>query len=179
MAMNEGAPDMNDLKEQILPYRDSKPVGAPDFYLAINATFRFILNKYGAEGLRQYWADLGTRYFAPVSAAWTKRGLPGVAAYWEAFFKAEPGAQVEVKLSSDCVILDVTVCPAIKHLREHGREIIPRFCEHCYFVGEATAVPAGLTVRIEGGNGTCRQTFCRRDSNLPDQNLAKIKEASC
>ena len=30
-----------------LPYTDTKPVGAADFYFAINATFRFVLNKLG------------------------------------------------------------------------------------------------------------------------------------
>lgn len=177
--MNGGLPDMNDLKEQILPYRDTKPIGAADFYFAINATFRFVHRRFGLDELRRYWTDLGTCYFAPVSAAWKKRGLPGVAAHWEAFFHAEPGAQVDVRLSGDRVILDVRVCPAISYLREHRREIVPRFCEHCYFIGEAMAATAGLTLRVEGGNGSCRQTFCRRDSDLPNQDLAKIKEASC
>ena len=72
-----------------LPYRDTKPVGAADFYFAINATFRFILQRFGLEGLRGYWTDLGAQYYAPVSAAWQQRGLPGVAAYWRAFFAAE------------------------------------------------------------------------------------------
>ena len=32
-------------------------------------------------------------------------------------------------------------------------------CQHCYFVGEAVAAPAGLTVRVSGGNGSCVQRF--------------------
>jgi hypothetical protein len=162
-----------------LPYTDNKPVGAADFYFAINATFRFILNRFGPEGLRQYWTDLGTRYFAPVSSAWKTRGLNGIAAYWKAFFAAEPGADVEVTAAPDSVTLKVNVCPAIRHLREHGREIVPCFCQHCYFVSEAIARPAGFTVRVEGGNGSCRQTFLRRGVNDPGQNLERIKEAVC
>jgi hypothetical protein len=162
-----------------LPYRDTKPVGAPDFYFAINATFRFVLKRFGMDGLRQYWTDLGTSYMAPVAAAWKQRGLPGVAAYWRAFFQAEPGAEVEVTLRDDAVVLDVKTCPAIAHLRRHKREIVPCFCQHCYFLGEATAAPAGLTVRIEGGNGSCRQTFHRRDAAIPAQDLSKIREAAC
>jgi hypothetical protein len=142
-----------------LPYTDIKPVGAADFYLAINATFRFVLKKLGHDGLRQYWTDLGTRYFAPVTARWKEGGLTAVAEYWRAFFAAEPGAEVEVIQSSNEVLLDVKVCPAIKHLRAHGREIVPCFCEHCHVIGNAMAAPAGLTVRVEGGNGSCRQRF--------------------
>jgi hypothetical protein len=164
---------------KILPYSDSKPVGAADFYFAINATFRFILKRFGIERLRQYWTELGANYMAPVSARWKKHGLPGVAEYWRAFFRAEPGAEVEVTCTDVSVILEVRKCPAIAHLRKHGREIVPCFCQHCYFLGEATAAPAGLTVRVEGGNGSCRQTFLKRSVAIPEQDLGAIKEATC
>lgn len=152
--MTPPMPPANDL-----PYRDSKPAGAPDFYFAIQATFRFILENFGPAGLHQYWRDLGTTYFAPVTARWQQGGLPAVAAYWRAFFDAEPGAEVAVHCSPDAVELAVRVCPAIKHLRTHAREILPCFCDHCAVIGEAMAAPAGLTVRVEGGNGTCKQIF--------------------
>src|SRR6185436_15603962 len=100
----------------VLPYVDTKPVGAADFYFAINATFRFVLKRLGIEGLRQYWTDLGTNYFAPVTARWRAGGLPAVAEYWRAFFAAEPSAKVDVHETPDSMTLDVKVCPAIKHL---------------------------------------------------------------
>lgn len=165
--------------ESPLPYTDTKPVGAADFYLAINATFRFVLGRFGGEGLRQYWADLGASYFAPVTARWKAGGLPAVAEYWRAFFAAEPGAEVCVGETKDSVTLDVKVCPAIKHLRAHGRAIVPCFCQHCYFIGEAMAAPAGFTVRVEGGNGACRQTFQPRAAAATPQDLARITEATC
>ena len=162
-----------------LPYTDTKPVGAADFYFAINATFRFVLGRFGIEGLRRYWTDLGTRYFAPVSARWSAGGFVAVADYWRAFFAAEPGSEVEVSADDTSVTVNVRVCPAIAHLRKGGREIVPCFCQHCYFVGEAMAAPAGLTVRIEGGNGSCQQRFLRRDTAPAPQDLTLIKEASC
>src|SRR5688500_7307782 len=125
-----------------LPYQDTKPVGAADFYFAINATFRFIENKLGTGGLRRYWGDLGKNYFAPVSASWQRDGLPGVAAYWKAFFAAEPHAKVDVNESENGVVLEIKICPAIKHLRDNHREIVPSFCQHCYFVSEAMAQEA-------------------------------------
>ena len=162
-----------------LPYTDTKPVGAADFYFAINATFRFMLARFGADGLRKYWTDLGTRYFAPVASRWKTGGLAGVADYWRAFFAAEPGAEVDVQQTADAVTLEVKVCPAIKHLRANGREIVPCFCQHCYFINEAIAAPRGLTVRIAGGNGSCRQTFLRREAATAPQDFARIEEAKC
>lgn len=162
-----------------LPYRDTKPVGAADFYFAINATFRFILQRFGLEHLRRYWTELGTEYSAPIAATWRQRGRPGIAAYWRAFFAAEPGAEVEVREADGRVVVEVAVCPAFKHLRAHQREIVPCFCQQCYFVSEAIAAPAGFTVRVAGGNGSCRQTFMARDAGEPAQDLHAIREATC
>lgn len=161
-----------------LPYRDTKPVGSADFYFAINATFRFLLDRFGVEGLRRYWTDLGKQYYAPVSAAWQQHALPGVAAYWREFFAAEPGADVQVREDGEQVIVEVAVCPAFRHLRAHQRQIVPCFCQQCFFVNEAIAAPAGFTVRVAGGNGRCRQTFLPRDADVPPQDLGEIREAT-
>lgn len=156
-----------------LPYVDRKPVGAADFYFAINASFRFIRETLGDLALQSYWEDMGRTYFAPVVRRWKDSGLPAVAEYWRAFFAAEPGAQVSVHEEFDRVILDVAICPAIRHLRQSGRTIEPGFCRHCYHVSEAMAAQAGLSARVEGGNGSCRQVF--GPSDLPPQRMEEIE----
>jgi len=161
-----------------LPYQDTKPQGAADFYFAVNATFRFLLNKLGPAGWRRYLADMGRGYFAPVNRQWQEGGLPAVARYWRAFFAAEPGAEVNVVEAADRVEVHVQVCPAIKHLRAGGREIVREFCSHCYHLGQARAEAAGLTMRLAGGNGSCRHTFARLEAGLAPQDMAQIAEAT-
>ena len=160
-----------------LPYTDTKPQGAADFYFATNATFRFLLARLGVEGWRRYLGDLGRDYFAPVNQQWREGGMPAVARYWREFFAAEPGAVVAVAEQADRVVVEVHECPAIKHLRAGGREIVREYCQHCYHLGSARAAAAGLTMRLEGGNGSCRQTFAAPAAELPPQDLAAIKEA--
>lgn len=160
-----------------LPYTDTKPVGAADFYFAINATFHFVLRKLGMEGLRRYWTELGTHYHAPVTAGWKEGGMTAIARHWRDFFKAEPGASVEVSELADEVRLEVKVCPLIKHLRDNGRIMLPCLCQHCYYVSEAMAAPAGYTVRVSGGNGSCTQRFLKREAGEPPQKLEDIVEA--
>jgi hypothetical protein len=159
-----------------LPYHDTKPQGSADFYFATNATFRFLLRRLGVDGWRAYLEQLGRGYFAPVNRQWREGGLGAVAHYWRAFFAAEPGAVVEVEERPDRVEVHVRECPAIKHLRAGGREIVPEFCQHCYWLGCARAAEAGLTMRLQGGNGTCRHTFARADVPLPAQALHEIAE---
>ncbi len=161
-----------------LPYTDTKPHGHADFYFAVNATFRFVLGRFGMDGLRKYWADIGTNYYKPVSERWQQGGLPAVADYWRAFFESEPKGDVEVITTADEVRLEIRTCPMIKHLRDHGREIVPCFCQHCYFVSEALAAPAAMTVRITGGNGACTQRFIKTSNDEPQQRLEDIREAS-
>lgn len=144
-----------------LPYTDVKPVGAADFYTTVNATFRFIERKLGQEGLRRYWAELGRGYYAPVTQRWLAGGLAAVAAHWRAFFAAEPGAQVEVNEVDREVVVEVRTCPAIRFLRENGREIVPCFCQHCYHVSSAMGEAAGIEIRLSGGNGSCTQRFAK------------------
>ena len=160
-----------------LPYTDTKPVGASDFYFAVNATFRFIERKLGIEGLRRYWTDLGKTYFAPVAQRWRDDGLDAVADHWRAFFAAEPGSEVEVQRHGDTVELRVKVCPMIKHLRDHGREILPCFCQHCYFINESIAQQAALTMRVEGGDGACVQKFFPLEQSPSPQDLTRITQA--
>ncbi|MSU66678.1 MAG: hypothetical protein EXS38_11380 [Opitutus sp.] len=169
---------MNSLPGADLPYRDTKAVGAADFYYGINATFRFILSRLGAAGWRRYLEQLGRGYFTPVNRRWQEGGLRAVADYWRAFFAAEPGAVVEVSQLPDRVEVHVRQCPAIKHLRAGGREIVREYCQHCYHLGNARAEAAGMTMRLEGGNGLCRHTFFSAGNVPAAQDLARIKEAT-
>ncbi|MES2596791.1 MAG: hypothetical protein V4662_15720 [Verrucomicrobiota bacterium] len=161
-----------------LPYTDTKPVGAADFYTAVNATFRFIEKQFGNDGLKRYWTELGRGYYAPVTQRWGEGGLTAVAAHWKAFFAAEPGSDVVVTEGESEVVLEVRTCPAIRFLREHGREIVPCFCQHCYFVSSAMGEGAGMEVRIRGGNGTCEQRFAKAGHFAEPQQLEDIATAS-
>ena len=160
-----------------LPYQDTKPVGSADFYYGINATFRFILRRLGKDAWRGYLEEMGRGYFAPVNRQWSDGGLGAVAHYWRAFFAAEPGAVVDVVEQADRVEVRVLECPAIKHLRAGGREIVREYCQHCYFLGAARADAAGLTMRLNGGSGSCCHTYARPDAGLAPQDMAAIKEA--
>jgi hypothetical protein len=134
-------------------------MSAPDFYFAVNAMFRHLHDRYGKAALVDYWRSLGREYYAQRSRRWRESGPAAIAADWRTYFAQEPQAEVDVIAAENSVTLDVRVCPAIKHLRDCGREIVPYFCEHCDHVCGAMAEAAGYEFQRSGGMGACRQQF--------------------
>lgn len=137
-------------------------MAAPDFYFAINATFRHIYNTYGEEALIAYWEAMGQEYFHYLSEQFREGGLAAVEKYWREFFNQEPGGDVEVSRKADGVEVRVNRCPAIAHLRAHHREILPLYCRHCDHISRVIARNAGMGFSLEGGMGRCRQVFAAR-----------------
>jgi hypothetical protein len=134
-------------------------MSAGDFYFAINATFRFIHDTYGKEVLIDYWTSMAHEYHADVAARFREGGLEEVRRYWADYFADEPGGEVQVSLTEKGVEIDVRDCPAIKWLKEGGREIVPYYCEHCHYVSTAIADRTGMRFALTGGGGTCSQVF--------------------
>jgi len=134
-------------------------MSAGDFYFAINATFRFIHDTYGKNALVDYWTALAREYHADLAARFHSGGLAEVRRYWADYFAHEPGGDVVVSLTPRGVELDVRDCPAIRWLKDAGREIAPYYCEHCDHISTAIAKQAGLSFALAGGGGVCLQVF--------------------
>lgn len=139
-------------------------MSAPDFFFANNAIFRYLHDRYGKEALIDYWRCLGREYYRRRGERWREGGPAALAADWQAYFAEEPQTEMECRVEADAVTLEIKVCPAIKHLRDQHREVMPCFCEHCDHVGDAMAQEAGYTFERHGGDGSCRQRFVRRSS---------------
>ncbi|MBI3921223.1 MAG: hypothetical protein HY318_07390 [Armatimonadetes bacterium] len=138
-------------------------MAAPDFYYAVNATFRFLHETYGEEALIAYWEAMGEEHFAELSQRFQAGGLEAVEAYWRDFFAEEPGGEVEVNRTGSQVQIAVSHCPAIHHLRSNGRDIMPLYCRHCHHVSSVIARKAGLGFELEGGGGSCHQVFSTKE----------------
>ena len=134
-------------------------MAAGDFYFAINATFRFIHDTWGKEALVDYWTSMAQEYHAEVADRFRQGGLEEAKRYWADYFADEPGGDVSVDLTGKGVEIDVRDCPAIRWLKDGGREIVPYYCEHCHYVSTAIAEQADMAFRLEGGQGTCHQVF--------------------
>jgi hypothetical protein len=136
-------------------------MSAPDFYFGVNAMFRHIHDRYGRDVLIDYWRSMGREYYAQRVETWRQGGPQAIAADWRTYFAEEPQADATITTDDETVTLDIKVCPAIKHLRDHRRDIVPYYCEHCDHVCGAMAEAAGYVFQRAGGMGACRQQFVR------------------
>jgi hypothetical protein len=143
-------------------------MSAPDFYFVVNSTARHIHDQYGKDVLIDYWRSLGREYYHQRVADWREGGLEAIAEDWKQYFLREPGAEVETIVEPEVIHLDIRVCPAIKHLRASGRDIVPYFCEHCDHTCGSMAEQAGYTFARSGGMGSCRQSFSRSRSSTDE-----------
>lgn len=134
-------------------------MSAPDFYFAVNAIFRHLHDQYGKQALIEYWRGMGREYYGRRCERWRDGGPEAVAADWREYFAQEPQAEVNASVEDGAVLLDIRVCPAIKHLRDHGRDIVPYYCEHCDNICGAMAEQSGYRFERTGGMGACRQRF--------------------
>ena len=134
-------------------------MGSPDFFFAVNGIFRHLHDAHGMPALVRYWRQLGRDYYRSRWEKWRTGGAEAVARDWREYFAREPAADVDVAVVNRAIELNVRVCPAIKHLRDHQREIVPYFCDHCDHVCGAMAEAAGFAFERSGGMGSCRQRF--------------------
>lgn len=141
-------------------------MAAGDFYFAINATFRFIYERWGEGALIDYWRSLGREYYAELSQRFRDGGLEEVERYWADYFAAEPDGDVTVSRIGNAVVIDVHRCPAMEWLKQANRRVMPLYCQHCLHLSSAIAEEANLVFELERGDCTCRQTFRSRERKV-------------
>jgi hypothetical protein len=141
-----------------------------DFYFTINATFYHFTDSWGEKALLDYWQELGSSYLRPLAKQFQEGGLSAVAQYWSDYFTAEPFGDVQIHKTEHAIMLEVKVCPAIRWLRESKDSVThppihPMYCKHCQVINSAMLEHTDYEFTLEGGEGSCQQTFSLKMQN--------------
>lgn len=99
-----------------------------DFHGAMSCGIQYLHERFGAEAVREYLRRFTDAYHAPLKAALRQRGLPALAEYLDGIYRAE-GAQYELAVTDDELVLRVQECPAISHMRSHGYAVADLWVE--------------------------------------------------
>ncbi len=107
-----------------------------DFHGALSNALIYLEERFGADAVRDYLRGFARSYYAPVREALRERGLVAIAERLRRVY-ADEGAQVELELSDDELIVRVPECPAVAHMRAHGYPVAHMWRETISAVNEA------------------------------------------
>lgn len=135
-----------------------------DFHGCLSFGLKFLKENYGRKEVAAYLRRVARTVYAPLIESLKAEGLPALREHWQRIMTLED-ADFRLHLDDDVLILEVRKCPAIHHMRTHGYEVAPNFCESTRIVNQEICRQAGFRSSIEYDqeHGRCIQRFWRHE----------------
>lgn len=134
-----------------------------DFHGALSVGIDYLDQTLGAEAVKRYLFDFARTYYAPVTSELKRRGLAALRDHYHQVFKLEDG-RVEFTEGPGELLVNVSVSPAVKHMRQQGYPVARLFHETIRSVGEGICEGTGYVsevVSYDNATGGYRQRFFR------------------
>ena len=135
-----------------------------DFHGALSAGIEYLHRNFGANAVRQYLRQFVEAFYAPLKDDLKSRGLVALKEHFERIYEIE-GAEVGMSLSEDELIIEVSACPAVTHMTEHGYPVAELFGETTKTVNEAICDGSEFEAEVleyDEQTGRSVQRFARR-----------------
>ena len=131
-----------------------------DFHGALKVGLDYLRERYGPAEATAFLERLGRTVYAPLIADLRERGLDALAEHWRRVFDLEEG-ECELTREDRALVLTVTKCPAVAHMRAKGTPVTRAFCESTRVVNETICREAGYACSLQFGPGPaqCVQRF--------------------
>ena len=131
-----------------------------DFHGALCCAIKYLDDNYGHDATAEYFKQVGTTYFAPLTQQLKKDGLKALENHWQKVFSKE-GGKFRLHYEDQMRVLTVDKCPAIAHLKKINQFFTERYCESTVVVNETICNVAGYrcSCQYEPGKGKCVQKF--------------------
>ena len=139
-----------------------------DFHGALSTGLCYLEEHFGADAVREYLRQFALTFYAPVTRSIKERGLIALREEIERVHELEgggiritgPGEEGE-----DEMLLEVQVCPAIRHMRKQEYSVAPLFYETCRTVYAAICQDTPFAsdwLRHDEQRGQCAVRFYRK-----------------
>ena len=135
-----------------------------DFHGALCYAIKYLDQTYGKETATEYLQQVGRETFSPLITALKQEGLIALEQYFKHVFELE-GGLAEFKREEHCLVITVSKCPAIAHLKSTGQLFTERYCETTVNVNKAICDAAGYqcSCNYTPGMGCCVQKFWKKE----------------
>jgi hypothetical protein len=137
-----------------------------DFHGALCYAVKYLDDTFGMDATAQYLAQVGTAVYKPLIEAVKKEGLIALERHFKHIFELE-GGQAQFELKGDSLIIRVSKCSAITHLRSIGGLFSDRYCETTVKVNSAICEASGYqcSCDYQPGAGCCEQHFWKKGTS--------------
>ena len=149
------------IQKDKLRYHDKGNVHM-DFHGATNTTIEFIIKKYGIEVMNDIFSKVGKDVYKDLHLHIKNGDIKVLAEHWQHYFNRE-GADFDIDIKNDEIILTVHRCAAYEHVKKITGFISPNFCDQTIKTNEALAEGTSFEINTEIlGEASCRQIIRRR-----------------
>lgn len=152
----------------MLRYRESGELHL-DFHGGTNGAIEFITERYGRAGLREILRETAHKVYRSIYEKLKAGDLSELAEHWQYFMERE-GAEFELEVTPDELVLTVHQCPAVRHLHKLGIPPSPHFCDQTILLNEAWCedTPFQASTQITG-DGSCVQKITLAPDNTTQE----------
>ena len=132
-----------------------------DFHGATNTTIDFIVERFGVDAMDEIFKKVGRDVYASIRNDLIAGDTRQLVRHWRHFFDRE-GADYDIAVGDDRVVLTVRRCPAWHHVKALTGSVSPHFCDQTSRTNEAMAEGSPFAIDTElTGEGSCRQVIRR------------------
>jgi hypothetical protein len=136
-----------------------------DFHSSLNMGIHFIAQEHGLEALKDYLTLYTKHVYIRTIEAMQSDPLGALEARIAETYHLEKAEDaLSLNRNGDHLSVRIAYCPAVKHLRETGREVTPWFRYSTQVVMQTLADCAGLTFTMDSydeGTGTASYSFSK------------------
>ncbi len=118
-----------------------------DFHGALNQALIYLERNFGADAVREYLRQFARAFYAPLARDIKERGLEGLRRHLERIYSLE-GADFRIEISPDELVLRVSACPAVGHIRKMGLTVSRQFDETTRTVNAAICEDTGFEFEL-------------------------------
>jgi predicted hydrocarbon binding protein len=133
-----------------------------DFHAATNVTLEHIGKKFGDGALKAVLFNVGHDVYKSIREKLSLGDVSELLEFWEYFLRRENG-EYTIKERNDEIILSITKCPAVAHIKALGHKLSPSFCKQTEYMnlGLCEGTPYMIETR-KTGEGSCVQVLKKR-----------------
>jgi len=133
-----------------------------DFHGATDTTIEFIIKHYGIGVMDKIFARVGKEVYADIRRHLMAGNAGELVKHWRHFFDRE-GADYDIEIDDDRIVLTVRHCPAYHHVQKITGQVSDHFCDQTIKTNQALAEGGPFSIETEiTGPGACRQIIAKR-----------------